>query len=87
MRLSREDSSAQRRRTLLRDSNPVALCALPEQEQVDQHRQKSPRFAIAIRLAVLAIPEIVLAKISALRYIAFWLLIRYFDGRVALTTQ
>jgi hypothetical protein len=50
----REDSPAQRRRTLLRDSNPVALCALPEQEQVDQHRQKSPRFAIAIRLAVLA---------------------------------
>jgi hypothetical protein len=40
----------------------------------------------ALKTAPANIPEIVLAKISAVRYIAFGLLIR-FDGRVALTTQ
>jgi len=46
-----------------------------------------PKTTPALKTAPANIPEIVLAKISAVRYIAFWLLIRYFDGRVALTTQ
>jgi hypothetical protein len=41
----------------------------------------------ALKTVPANIPEIVLAKISAVRYIAFGLLMRYFDGPVTVTTS